>query len=106
MTSVHREDPLSGVANFFDASIVFALGIMVALVQAFSLTQLLSPAADFTIVSRNPSTGPLEIIERQGKEIKVKRVIAETKAGQGERWGVAYQLPDGNIVYVPEAKAE
>lgn len=30
--SIHREDPLSGVANLFDASIVFAVGVMVALI--------------------------------------------------------------------------
>ena len=31
LASVHREDPLAGVANLFDASIVFAVGLMVAL---------------------------------------------------------------------------
>ena len=60
-SSVHREDPLSGVANLFDASIVFAIGIMVALLQAFSLAQLLK----FQLLSRQGvgvASGPVEIV--------------------------------------------
>lgn len=102
LTSVHREDPLSGVANLFDASIIFALGLMVALIQALSLNQLLDPNSEFTIVRKDKLTGATEIIEKQGKQIKVKKMTAEQKSGQGTRLGVAYQLPDGSVVYVPE----
>lgn len=105
LTSVHREDPLSGVANLFDASIIFALGLMVALIQALSLNQLLDPSSEFTIVHRNRATGTTEIIEKQGKQIKVKKMTPERKAGQGTRLGVAYQLADGSVVYVPESGA-
>lgn len=104
MTSVHREDPLAGVANLFDASIVFAVGLMVALIQAFSLTQLLNPNSEFTIVTKNAS-GEMEIIEKTKREVKVKKVTREKKAGPGTRLGVAYQLPDGSVVYVPENEA-
>lgn len=100
-TSVHREDPLSGVANLFDASIVFAIGLMVALLQAFSLSQLLNPNSNYTIVTKD-AAGQLEIIEREGKQIKVRKVTPEQQAGEGKRLGVAYQLPDGSVVYVPE----
>lgn len=102
LTSVHREDPLSGVANLFDASIIFALGLMVALIQALSLNQLLDPNSQFTIVRKDKLSGAMEIIEKQGKEIKVRKVTPEKKAGEGTRLGVAYQLPDGSVVYVPE----
>jgi hypothetical protein len=102
MTSVHDEDPLSGVANLFDASIVFAVGLMVALVQAFSLAQLLDPNSEFTIVKKDQQTGGIEIIEKSKKEIKVKKMSNEKKAGAGTKLGVAYQLPDGSVVYVPE----
>lgn len=99
--SIHGEDPLSGVANLFDASIVFAVGLMVALIQAFSLTQLLNPNSQFTIVTKD-AAGQMEIIEKRNKQIKVKKLTAEKKAGAGTRLGVAYQLPDGSVVYVPE----
>jgi hypothetical protein len=102
LTSIHREDPLSGVANLFDASIVFAVGLMVALVQAFSLTQLLNPNAEITITVRNPQTGQLEIVEKTRTSVKVRRVTEQKQAGEGTRLGVAYRLPDGTVVYVPE----
>ena len=103
LTSIHREDPLSGVANLFDASIVFAVGLMVALIQAFSLTQLLNPNSQFTIVTKT-AAGEMQIVEKDKKEIKVKKITPEKKSGPGTRLGVAYQLPDGSVVYVPESK--
>jgi len=102
MTSIHREDPLSGVANLFDASIVFAVGLMVALLQAFSLTQLLDPNAQVTILSRDPATGAMQVIEKNRQQVKVRKMTDEKKGGEGTRLGVAYQLPDGSVVYVPE----
>ena len=75
MTSVHHEDPLRGVANLFDASIVFAVGMMVALVQAFSLAQLLDPNSEFTIVKKDAKTGGIEIIEKKKKEIRVSTSV-------------------------------
>lgn len=102
VSSVHSENPLTGVANLFDASIVFAVGLMVALVQAFSMTQLLDPNSEFTLTRRNAATGEVEIVEKVGKTIKVRQVTQEKGAGQGTRLGVAYQLPDGSVIYVPE----
>jgi hypothetical protein len=102
LTSVHREDPLSGVANLFDASIVFAVGLMVALIQAFSLAQFLDPNSQFTIMKKDARTGQVELIEKDHRDIKVKRMTPEKKGGPGIRLGVAYRLPDGSIVYVPE----
>lgn len=104
MTSIHREDPLAGVANLFDASIVFAVGLMVALIQAFSVAQLLDPNSEFTVVHKNTKTGEMEIIEKSQKQIKVKKMTPQKKSGPGTRLGVAYQLPDGSVVYVPEDK--
>ena len=93
LASVHREDPLSGVANLFDASIVFAVGLMVALVQAFSLAQFLDPNSQFTIMKKDARTGQVEVIEKDHRDIKVKKMTREQKGGPGLRLGVAYQLP-------------
>ncbi|MFN7984507.1 MAG: DUF2149 domain-containing protein [Vicinamibacterales bacterium] len=101
LTSVHREDPLGGVANLFDASIVFAVGLMVALIQAFSLTQLLDPNSSFTII-RKDASGQMEIVEKDRKNVKVRKITPEQKSGPGKRLGIAYELPDGSVVYVPE----
>ncbi len=102
-SSVHREDPLGGVANLFDASIVFALGIMVALLQAFSLARLLDPNSQFTVVTKD-AAGQMEIIERDRTKVTVRKVTPEQQSGQGKRLGIAYQLPDGSVVYVPEGE--
>ena len=102
LTSVHSENPLSGVANLFDASIVFAVGLMVALIQAFSVAKLLDPNSELTITSKNKATGEMEIVEKQGRTIKARKMTPEQKSGQGTRLGIAYQLPDGSVVYVPE----
>jgi hypothetical protein len=102
LTSIHREDPLSGVANLFDASIVFAVGLMVALIQAFSLAQLLDPNSEFTIMHRDARTGQMEIVEKNRRQVKVRKITPEKKAGVGVRLGIAYRLPDGSVVYVPE----
>lgn len=102
LNSVHREDLLSGVANLFDASIIFAVGLMVALIQLFSLTQLLNPNSRFTIMSKDAATGQVVLVEKDRHEIKVKKMTPEKKGGPGVRLGVAYQLPDGSVVYVPE----
>jgi hypothetical protein len=102
--SVHDEDPLGGVANLFDASIVFAIGIMVAAVQAFSIMQVLNPDSSFTITKKDNKTGETEVIEKTPTEIKVKKVSPEKKSGSGTRLGIAYQLPDGSVIYVPEAE--
>jgi hypothetical protein len=103
LTSIHGEDPLGGVANLFDASIVFAVGLMVALIQAFSLNQLLDPNSAFTIVRKDARTGRVEIIEKTGRHITVRKVSDQKKGGPGTRLGIAYQLPDGSVVYVPES---
>ena len=102
LNSVHHENPLSGVANLFDASIVFAVGVMVALVQVFSLAQMLRPDSEFTIVRKDAATGQMELVEKTAREIKVRRLTPEKQAGQGVRLGVAYRLADGTVVYVPD----
>jgi hypothetical protein len=91
------------VANLFDASIVFAVGLMVALIQAFSLAQFLDPNSQFTIMKKDARTGQVELIEKDHRDIKVKKMTPEKRGGPGVRLGVAYQLPDGSVVYVPEA---
>ena len=40
--------------------------------------------------------------EKSRKEIKVRKMTSEKKGGPGVRLGIAYQLPDGSVVYVPE----
>ena len=94
------EDPLSGVANLFDASVVFIVSMMVALFMAYNMMDLLDPNSEVTMVKKN-ANGEMEIISKKGKEIKVSKVTDQKLSGKGERLGTAYKLPDGRVVYVP-----
>ena len=73
-------DPMSTVANLFDVAMVFAVALMVALVARFNMSEIFTKE-DFTMV-KNPGKADMEIITREG--------------------GVAYELDNGEIIYVPE----
>jgi len=90
------EDPLSGVANLFDAAMVFAVALLVALVISASVPELLNPTADITVV-KNPGQENMQVIIKKGQEIKVMN-MTEQVAGLG----TAYRLTTGEVIYVPE----
>ncbi|TSA09305.1 MAG: DUF2149 domain-containing protein [Deltaproteobacteria bacterium] len=95
------EDPISGVANLFDASVAFIVSMMIALFMAYNMLDLVNPKSEVTITKKN-ADGQMEIITKSGKEIKVKKVTDKKLSGEGVRLGTAYQLKDGRVVYVPE----
>ena len=76
-------DPISVVSNLFDVAMVFAVALMVALVSRYNMTEVFSQE-DFTMV-KNPGK---ENMEKEGK--------------RGKKVGIAYELDNGEIIYVPE----
>jgi hypothetical protein len=95
------EDPISGVANLFDASVVFIVSMMVALFMAYNMLDMLDPKSEMTIVKKT-ADGKIEMVVKKGKEIKVTKVTDKRLSGEGTRLGTAWQLKDGKVVYVPE----
>lgn len=95
------EDPLTGVANLFDASVVFIVSMMIALFMAYHMLDLLDPTSEVTITKKSVG-GKIEIITKKGKEIKAKKVTDRRLRGEGTKLGIAYQLKDGRVIYVPE----
>ena len=96
-------DPAAGLSNLFDVAMVFAVALMVALVNYLSLGDLLS-GDDVTLV-KNPGTAEMEILSRKDGELvryKASATDASAQAAQGQRVGTAYRLPGGEIVYVPD----
>lgn len=95
-------DPLSGLVNLFDAAMVFAVALMVAFVIQSRMTEFLT-AQDVTYV-KNAGKPDMEIIVK--KDNKVSRFKSENTSGsgKGQRVGIAYQLENGEIIYVPENK--
>jgi hypothetical protein len=96
-----EDDPLSGVANLFDVSVVFIVGLMITLFSVYRMGDLLDPETEVTMVKTN-AQGESEIIIKKGNEIEAYRVTGETMTGDGERLGTAYRLANGQIIYVPD----
>jgi hypothetical protein len=95
-------DPMSGVANLFDIAMVFAVALMVALVTRYQMTEVFSQD-DYTIV-KNPGKENMEIITKEGEKINRYRPSEDqnTPTKKGRRVGIAYELENGEIIYVPE----
>ena len=91
-------DPISAVSNLFDVAMVFAVALMVALVTRYNMTEMLS-TEDFTMV-KNPGKENMEIIT------KINRYTPSEDQNQsgkrGKKVGIAYELENGEIIYVPE----
>ena len=95
-------DPMSVVSNLFDVAMVFAVALMVALVSRYNMTEMFSQE-DFTMV-KNPGKENMEIITKEGEKIN-RCTPSEDKnqsSNKGKRVGIAYELENGDIIYVPE----
>ncbi len=95
------EDPLSGVANIFDVSVVFIVGLMITLFSVYRIGDLMDPTSEVTLVKTN-AEGLREVIVKKGTEITAYELTGETLGGDGVRLGTAYRLADGQIIYVPD----
>lgn len=98
-------DPMSVVGNLFDVAMVFAVALMVALVTRYSMTEIFSQE-DFTIV-KNPGKENMEIITKEGETVNRYTPSANQDAKEGSRGrrvGIAYELENGEIIYIPEAE--
>ncbi len=95
-------DPMSAVTNLFDVAMVFAVALMVALVTSFNMTEILS-GKDFTMI-KNPGEENMEIITKEGEKINryTPSEDQNSSSKKGRRVGIAYELENGEIIYVPE----
>lgn len=82
------DDPLSLLVNFFDCSIVFALGLILMLGLAKA-----KAAAEGT---------PKDPVDAKAKVLPRYRPSSEIGTGEGTRLGTAYMLGNGEVVYVPD----
>lgn len=95
-------DPMSVVSNLFDVAMVFAVALMVALVSRYNMTEMFSQE-DFTMV-KNPGKENMEIITKEGEKINLYTPSenSDPSSNKGKRVGIAYELENGDIIYVPE----
>ena len=87
-----EDNPLAMLTNLFDVAMVFAVALMVAIVVHFNMV-------------KNPGTDQMEIITKEGNKIN-KYTPSENDShsacSKGRRVGSAYQLENGEIIYIPE----
>jgi hypothetical protein len=95
-------EPLASVANLVDVMLVFSVALMIAIVSFLQVPSLLQNK-DFTVIT-NPGKPDMEIIVKEGEEIKHYESTSATGSGYGELLGQAYRLPDGRVIYVPADK--
>ena len=82
---------------------LFAAALMVALVSRYNMTEMFSQE-DFTMV-KNPGKENMEIITKEGEKINRYTPSEDQDSQSGKRGrkvGVAYELENGEIIYVPE----
>ncbi len=102
---LHDDDefsPMRQVANLFDVSMVFVVALMVALVLRFNMQEVFSKE-DYTIV-KNPGKDNMEIITKKGETVEKYTPSENTESNgkKGKKVGVAYQMENGEIIYIPE----
>ncbi len=96
-------NPMSVVGNLFDVAMVFAVALMVAMVTRYKMPEMFS-SQDFTMV-KNPGKEKMEIIIKKGKKIERYTPSKEQNNAdgtKGKKIGIAYELDNGQIIYVPE----
>jgi len=95
-------DPLSVIVNLFDVAMVFAVALMVAMVMHMNMTEVFTQE-DYTIV-KNPGKDNMEIITKEGSKIEKYTPSQDQSSSQkkGRKVGIAYELENGEIIYVPE----
>jgi len=93
-------DPMGSLVNLFDVAMVFAVALMVAFVIQSRMTEFLT-AEDATFV-KNAGKENMEIIVKKDKKITRYKSEKSSGSGKGRRVGIAYQLENGEVIYVPE----
>lgn len=96
-------EPTSGVANLFDAAMVFAVALLVALVAAYTVPELLDPDASMTLV-KNPGQPNMQVVVKDNESVKVMDMTEDSAGGEGVKMGTLYRLENGKVVYVLDSE--
>lgn len=95
------DDPILSVVNIIDVFLVIIAVLLIAVLE-----NPLNPfATQDAVVIKNPGQPQMEMLVKQGKELKHYKSTGQIGEGQGAKAGTAYRLKDGTMVYVPEEAA-
>ncbi|MEM7542477.1 MAG: DUF2149 domain-containing protein [Pseudomonadota bacterium] len=91
-------NPVLSVINLVDVFLILIAALLISIAQ-----NPLNPFVDETVtVIKNAGEPNMEIVIKEGETIESYKSSGEIGSGEGVRAGVAYKMPDGSMVYVPE----
>lgn len=92
------DDPILSVVNIVDVFLVIIAILLIAVME-----NPVNPFSqqDVTVI-KDPGKPTMEMVVKQGKELKRYKSSGQIGEGEGQKAGVAYRLKDGTMVYVPE----
>jgi len=93
-------NPIISVANMVDVFLV----VIAALLISIASNPLNPFSNDVTTVIKNAGKPNMEITIKDGEKITQYKSSGEIGNGKGMRAGIAYQMKDGSIIYVPDDK--
>lgn len=96
-----EDDPISGVAQLFDVSIAFIVAVIAAMFTLLSSQDLMSKDSEWTLTKKTKN-GDIEMIEKKDNQVIKRKVSAKNMSGNGVRLGTAYQLENGQVIYVAD----
>ena len=96
-----EDDPILSVVNLIDVFLVVIAVLLIAVTE-----NPLNPfAAQDVVVIKNAGKPNMEMLVKQGNELKEYRSSGRIGEGEGAKAGTAYRLKNGTMVYVPEDDA-
>ncbi|MDR1165309.1 MAG: DUF2149 domain-containing protein [Deltaproteobacteria bacterium] len=95
------DDPMLAVINLIDIFLVFIVAVLISFLSAMGLQDLLDKDSEVSVVKRS-ADGELTLITKKAAKIEATRITRSEAEGRGSRLGVAYQLEDGTMVYLPD----
>lgn len=96
-----EDDPILSVVNIIDVFLVVIAVLLIAVAE-----NPLNPfAMQDVVVIKNAGKPNMEMLVKEGNELKQYQSSGQMGEGQGTKAGVAYRMKDGSLVYVPETSA-
>lgn len=91
-------NPLLSVTNLIDVFLVLIAALLISIAK-----NPLNPFIDETVtVIKNAGQPDMEIVIKDGETVETYKSTGEIGEGDGVKAGIAYKMPDGSIVYVPD----
>ncbi|MDR1036264.1 MAG: DUF2149 domain-containing protein [Deltaproteobacteria bacterium] len=98
------DDPMLAVINLIDIFLVFIVAVLISFLSAMGLQDLLDKDSEVSVVKRS-ADGEMTLITKKASKIEAVKITKSEAEGKGVRLGVAYQLEDGTMVYLPDEGA-